>query len=111
MASVVAEPCINCKYTDCVAVCPVGCFHEGENFVVIDPDECIDCGVCIDECPVHAIFAQEDLPDKWKEYVEINAKYAKIWPVIEEKKAPLSTAEEAKNVENKRDLLSPNPAK
>ena len=63
MAYIVAEPCINCKFTDCVAVCPVDCFYEGENFLVISPDECIDCGACEPECPVSAIFEEDDLPD------------------------------------------------
>lgn len=109
MTFVVTEPCIKCKYTDCVSVCPVACFHEGENCLVIDPDECIDCGVCVDECPVTAIFPEEEVPDKWQEYIELNAKLAKDWPVIEETKDPLDTAEEYKDVENKRELLSTEP--
>ena len=64
MTHIVAEPCINCKFTDCVAVCPVDCFHEGTNFLVIDPEVCIDCGLCIPECPVQAIFTEDELPDE-----------------------------------------------
>jgi ferredoxin len=108
MAFVVTEPCIKCKYTDCVDVCPVACFHEGETMLVIDPDECIDCGVCVDECPVTAIYSEDEVPDKWKEYIELNANYAKDWPSIEEGKDPLPSAEEFKEVESKRSHFSPN---
>ncbi len=110
MTHVVAEPCIKCKFTDCVAVCPVDCFHEGANMLVIDPDECIDCGACIDECPVHAIFPEEDLPEKWKEFLELNAQYAAEWPVINKSQDPLPTAEQYKDIENKRHEFDPNPA-
>jgi ferredoxin len=87
----------------------VACFREGANMVVIDPDECIDCGVCVDECPVQAIFPEEELPDKWNDFIEINAKFSKEWPVIEESKAALETAEEFKDVADKRGLIDPNP--
>ena len=107
MAFIVTEPCIKCKYTDCVDVCPVACFHEGATMLAIDPDECIDCGVCVDECPVNAIFSEDEVPEKWHEYIELNAKFAKAWPVIEEGKDPLSTAEEFKEVKEKRALFSP----
>ena len=107
MSFVVAEPCIKCKYTECVGVCPVSCFHEGMNCVVIDPAECIDCGACIEECPTHAIFPEQEVPEKWREYVALNAHYAKIWPVIERTKAPLPTAEHFKDIESKRHLLDP----
>ncbi len=109
MAHVVAEPCINCKYTDCVAVCPVDCFHEGVNFLVIDPETCIDCGLCPPECPTNAIFAEEDLPEKWSEYTKINAKYAGDWPVIDSQKGPMAGADEAAKEDDKKDLLDPNP--
>lgn len=79
MAYVVTENCIRCKFTDCVAVCPVDCFHEGKDFLVIDPEVCIDCGVCVAECPANAI---EPESEKNLEWLEINARYAKIWPVI-----------------------------
>ena len=73
MAYVVAEPCIKCKYTDCVEVCPVDCFYEGPNFLVIHPEECIDCGACVPECPVAAIFEESDVPEQWKDYIAKNA--------------------------------------
>ena len=72
MAYVVADPCVKCKYTDCVAVCPVDCFYEGKNSVAINPDECIDCGACEPECPVTAIFPEEDVPVNLKSYIEKN---------------------------------------
>ena len=78
MTFVVTENCIKCKYTDCVEVCPVDCFYEGENMLVIHPDECIDCGACVPECPTEAIFSEDDLPEKWAEYVELNAKLADL---------------------------------
>ncbi len=110
MTHVVAEPCIKGKYTDCVDVCPVDCFHEGVNFLVIDPDVCIDCGLCVPECPTEAIFAEEDLPEKWAEYTELNAQLTPDWPVISEKKDALPEADEFKEVEDKRELLDMNPA-
>ena len=75
MTYIVDEQCVKCKLMDCVEVCPVDCFYEGENMLVIHPDECIDCGVCEPECPVEAIFDEDDLPEEWKEYVEINANF------------------------------------
>jgi ferredoxin len=110
MAYIVAEPCINCKYTDCVAVCPVDCFYEGENMLVIHPDECIDCGACEPECPVNAIFEEDDLPEKWKDYVELNEKFSTEWKNITEQKPSLPTAEEFKDVESKRALLKESSA-
>ncbi len=106
MTFVVAEPCIKCKYTDCVDVCPVDCFHEGKNFLAIDPDECIDCGACEPECPTTAIFAEDDLPEKWTEYTALNAKLAAMWPVISQKKDPLPNADDFKETEGKRGDLS-----
>lgn len=82
MAFIVGENCIKCKYQDCVEVCPVDCFHEGPNFLVIDPIECIDCSVCVPECPAGAIYAEEDLPEDQQEFVAINANLSKKWPVI-----------------------------
>ncbi len=107
MAHIVAEPCVACKFTDCVAVCPVDCFHEGINFLVIDPDVCIDCGLCVPECPTEAIFAEDDLPEKWADDVEINVKYTPDWPVIDAQKPPLAEAEDMKEVEDKREMLDP----
>ena len=110
MAFVVTEPCIKCKYTDCVSVCPVACFKEGANMVVIDPDECIDCGVCVDECPVTAIFPEEEVPEKWNDYIALNARLSQEWPAIEESKDPLDSADEFKDVEDKRGMLDASPA-
>ena len=105
MTYVVTESCIKCKYTDCVDVCPVDCFREGENFLVIDPDECIDCTLCVPECPVEAIFAEDDVPADQRDYIALNAELAKGWkPIVEKKDAPADADEWAK-VKNKRDLL------
>ncbi len=90
MAHIVTEACVKCKYTDCVTVCPVDCFHEDAEMLVIDPEVCIDCGACIPECPVQAIYADSDVPAKSKQYVEINATLSKSLPVITEKKTPLA---------------------
>lgn len=105
MTFVVSEKCIRCKYTDCVEVCPADCFHEGKNFLAIDPEECIDCGLCEVECPVGAIYAEEDLPEDSKEYLELNAKLAKKWPKIACQKEPLQDADEWSDVKNKRKYL------
>ena len=86
MTFVVTEQCIKCKFTDCVEVCPVDCFHEGPNFLVIDPDECIDCTLCEPECPVNAIYAEDDLPADQADFKALNAELTKKWPVITEKK-------------------------
>ena len=77
MTYVVTESCIRCKYTDCVDVCPVDCFREGPNFLVIDPDECIDCTLCVAECPVEAIFAEDDVPPDQQAFTALNAELAK----------------------------------
>ncbi len=109
MTYVVAEPCVKCKFTDCVDVCPVDCFVEGVNFLAINPDECIDCGACVPECPAEAIFEETEIPEKWEEYVELNAKLAAIWPEISEQKEPLADADDWKDVEDKREHLSEEP--
>jgi ferredoxin len=101
MTHVVTESCIKCKHTDCVDVCPVDCFKEGPNFLVIDPDECIDCAVCIPECPVNAIYAEEDLPAGQEAFIALNAELAKTWPVITDKKDALPDAEQWKDVKDK----------
>ena len=101
MTYVVTENCIRCKYTDCVEVCPVDAFHEGPNFLVINPDECIDCDVCVPECPADAIFVEDELPPEQKKFIEINADLARQWPIITEKKDPLPDAEEWNGVEEK----------
>ncbi len=99
MTYVVVDNCIMCKYTDCVEVCPVDCFYEGKVMLVIDPDECIDCGVCEPECPAEAILPDtEPGLEKW---IELNAKYAKIWPNITQKKDPLPDAEKYDGEPNK----------
>lgn len=94
MTFVVLENCIRCKYTDCVDVCPVDCFHEGPNFLVIDPEECIDCALCEPECPAEAILPEDNLSDAQRPYIELNAELAKIWPVLSEKKDPPPDADE-----------------
>lgn len=93
MTFIVTEPCVNCRYTDCVSVCPVDCFHQGPNFIVIDPEACIDCGVCVDECPVDAICDAASVPTGQEVFVELNARYAAIWPLINERGDPLPDAE------------------
>ena len=105
MTHVVTESCIKCKYTDCVDVCPVDCFKEGPNMLVIDPDECIDCAVCIPECPVNAIYADVDLPQNQLEWVELNAELSKTFTTLTDKKAPLPEAEEWKDVTSKKQYL------
>ncbi|MBI4601380.1 MAG: ferredoxin family protein [Planctomycetes bacterium] len=92
MAHVVTEPCVNCKYTDCVEVCPVDCFHEAPTTLLIDPEVCIDCGLCIPECPVEAIFQDVDVPERWKHWIDLNASEAPKHPVITQKQEPLPTA-------------------
>ena len=105
MAYVVLENCIRCKYTDCVDVCPVDCFHEGPNFLVIDPDECIDCALCEAECPAEAIRAEDDVPDEQREFIALNAELAKVWPSITEKKEPLPDAADWDGKPNKLPYL------
>ena len=105
MTFVVTDNCIKCKYTDCVEVCPVDCFHEGPNMLVIDPDECIDCTLCEPECPVEAIMAEEDVPEGKKLFIELNAELAKIWPVSNEIKKPPEDAEERKDKPDKLQYL------
>lgn len=105
MTFVVTDNCVKCKYTDCVEVCPVDCFHEGPNFLVIDPDECIDCSLCEPECPAGAIFAEEDLPADQEHYTAINAELTLKWPVITEQKDPLPDAAEWDGTENKLQYL------
>jgi ferredoxin len=89
MAHIVAEPCFDCKYTDCVVVCPVDCFYEGPQMLYIHPEECIDCEACVPECPVEAIFHEDNLPDEWKNYIEMNRDESTKYPVITEKKDAL----------------------
>ncbi len=105
MTYVVTDNCIKCKYTDCVEVCPVDCFHEGPNFLVIDPDECIDCTLCVPECPVNAIYAEDDVPEDQQQFLKLNAELAKGWPVITEKKDAPPDAAEWENKPNKIEYL------
>jgi len=94
MTFVVTESCIKCKLTDCVEVCPVDCFHEGPNMLVIDPEECIDCTLCEPECPVEAIFSDDELPEAQKQFLALNEELSESWPVITEMKdAPADEAE------------------
>ena len=105
MTFVVTENCIRCKYTDCVDVCPVDCFHEGPNFLAIDPDECIDCAVCVPECPAEAIFAEEDVPGDQQAFIALNAELARAWPVLSKRKPALADAEDWKGRADKLRLL------
>jgi ferredoxin len=135
MAYVVADPCVKCKYTDCVSVCPVDAFHEGVNSLVINPDECIDCGACEPECPTTAIFEEGDLPEKWAPYTEINAVFSGTkqvgdadtagwpqplidaagaggfegWPNLTEQKDPMDNADDFAKDEDKLKDLDPAP--
>ncbi|MGY0559790.1 MULTISPECIES: ferredoxin FdxA [unclassified Luteimonas] len=102
MAFVVTENCIKCKYTDCVEVCPVDCFHEGPNFLVIDPDECIDCTLCEPECPIGAIYPEDDVPAGQEQFIALNAELSQEWPVITERK---DGPADAKEWEGKPDKL------
>ena len=105
MTFVVTESCIKCKYTDCVEVCPVDCFHEGLNFLVIDPEECIDCTLCEPECPVQAIYPEDDIPEGQDEFLEINAELSRLWPVITEMKPAPADAADWDDVKEKLDML------
>jgi len=105
MTFIVGENCIKCKYTDCVDVCPVDCFYEGPNFLVIDPDECIDCALCVPECEADAIFDEADLPSDQHAFIALNAELAEVWENIDESKAPPDDADEWNGVEGKLQYL------
>jgi len=105
MTYVVTENCIKCLYTDCVEVCPVDCFHIGPNFMVIDPDECIDCTLCEPECPAEAIFAEDELPEGTEKYIELNEELSREWPVITEQIDPPADAAEWDGKPDKLKLL------
>ena len=110
MTYVITEACIKCKYTDCVEVCPVDCFYEGENMLVIHPDECIDCGVCEPECPVDAIIPDTD--KQAEAWLETNREYSEKWPNITRKKDAPADADEWKDESDKfKNHFSPNPPK
>ena len=101
MPFIVTESCIKCKYTDCVEVCPVDCFHEGPNMLVIDPDECIDCTLCEPECPVEAIMSDEDVDEAMQHFIELNADLSREWPVINSMKDAPADADDWKEVKDK----------
>ncbi len=105
MTYVVGENCIKCKHTDCVDVCPANCFYEGPNFLVIHPDECIDCDLCVEACPVSAIFEEDDLPEDQLNFIDLNAELAEVWPNLRNRKDPLPDADDWDGVSAKRDLL------
>jgi ferredoxin len=105
MTFVVIDQCIKCKYTDCVEVCPVDCFHEGPNMLVINPDECIDCNLCVPECPANAIFPEDEIPAGKEEFLAINAELAAKWPVLTVIKQPPNDADQWKGVPDKLNYL------
>ncbi len=105
MTFVVTESCIKCKYTDCVDVCPTDAFREGPNFLAIEPDDCIDCILCVRECPVKAIYADDEVPEGQAHFIALNVELARAWKPIVKKKAPPPDAEEWDNVKDKLDLL------
>lgn len=105
MAYIVTEPCINCKHTDCVAVCPAEAFHEGPNFLVIHPDSCIDCDLCVPVCPVGAIYAPENIPPDQTEFIALNARLSATWPLITDQQEPMEDAEAWREAPNKREWL------
>ncbi len=108
MAYVVTDPCIKCKYTNCAAVCPVDAFREGPDFLVIDPLECIDCDACVAECPVDAIYPDDEVPEKWEDYIELNETLSEEWQdhIINESKDPLPEAEKFAQTDGKREYLT-----
>ena len=105
MAIIVVESCIKCKLTDCVEVCPVDCFHEGPNMLVIDPEECIDCTLCEPECPVEAICSEDEIPEGQEEFLELNAELSQNWPVITEAKDAPVDADDWREVKDKLQYL------
>jgi ferredoxin len=105
MTHVVTEDCIMCRHTDCVDVCPVDCFRKGENFLVIDPDECIDCAVCVAECPENAIYAEDDVPSDQQIFIQLNADLSQKWPSITKKLDAMAEAEQWKNIPDKLQYL------
>lgn len=107
MPYIVTEPCIQCKYTNCAAVCPVDAFREGPNFLVIDPMECIDCDACVSECPVEAIYPDDEVPEKWEDYIDLNERLSEAWEdrIINETQDALPDADDWASKEDKRDDL------
>ena len=105
MTFLVGESCIKCKLGDCVEVCPVDCFYEGPNMLVIDPDECIDCALCEPECPVDAIFADDEIPEGQEKFLELNRELSQIWPVITHAPTPPNDADDWRDVKDKLQYL------
>lgn len=105
MTYVVTESCIKCRYTDCVDVCPVDCFYAGPNFLVINPDECIDCAVCVPECPANAIYAEDDVPEDQREFIQINRDLSKQWTNITKAESALPDADAWVDVLPKKQFL------
>ena len=108
MTHIVTEACILCKHTDCVDVCPVDCFVEGPNFLAIDPDICIDCAVCVPECPENAIYTEDDIPEDQRQFIQINAELARLWPPLTKSKDSMLDAEKWAGVANKLQYLERN---
>lgn len=105
MTYVVTENCIKCKFTDCVDVCPVDCFYEGKNFLAINPDECIDCSLCVPACPAEAIYPDDEVPADQQAFIKLNADLSRIWPNIDKQKTPPKDAEDWNGQANKKRLL------
>ena len=105
MTFVVTESCVKCKYGDCIEVCPVDCFYEGPNMLVINPDECIDCALCEPECPVEAIVSEDEIAPDQEDFLQLNAELAQVWPNITEKCDPPADADDWKDVKEKRHLI------
>lgn len=105
MAFVVTEQCIRCKFLNCINPCPVDCFYEGPDAVVINPDECIDCNACATECPVNAIYQDKDLPPDQRQFIEINRRFSRIWPPADAWSEPRPDREQWRNVPMKRRLV------
>ena len=105
MTYVVTENCINCKHTTCVEICPCDAFREGPNFLVIDPADCIDCALCVPECPVGAIYSEDDVPESQQSFIELNSELSKKWPEISDSKPPYPDHEKWDGVSNKISLL------
>lgn len=115
MTYVVNEQCIKCKHMDCINNCPTDCFREGENMLVIYPPDCIDCGVCVSDCPVDAItgpvYENDDLSVNERYWLELNTRYSIIWPEITERGEPPADAEKWKDVADKKNYFSEKPGK
>ena len=105
MTYIVNDKCIKCKLMDCVEVCPVDCFYEGPNMLVINPAECIDCALCEPECPIDAIYSEDEVPDDQIKYIELNAELCMEWPNIVEQKDPLPDSENWKKVSDKFEMI------